>query len=1024
MTPRHHALRELKVISRFLLKVFLLAVLLLLFPGLSHTSEEACATTELHLWHQWREEKQETLGSIIKDFNCRTEDASIIAEPLGPIAGSVAERMQISTSTEQPELALVEREAIPILVDAGLLRPWDDLLTPSGILQKSNLQASAQLYGTFNGKLYGLPATLNPYVLIYDETLLTQFGISSLPSSWEDFVTFTLKMGKEGQQGGVRPWVLNARSMAPILNIICAQKAISPLEANENPQRTQQIREALEFLAQLRHSHSLMPPQFKFWDPNFVDITSRKLLFQIDDAEMLAHLLEKTSVPLSAATVPCDSSPARTLLSGSPVFVLPRGSRDDGGLLKFLEFFYSAEQYSRFIEKLLFVSPLRSVQSVLTQAPAHSLYSELSLAAESAEVFPLRPNSGKAFSQVGRSVEQMDSGLLTPGQALANILEAGKQGAAQGMLANRGVQVAWAESTRRVFTDDVSAFYDVPVELMSAGNEHEAFQLMLSAESQMGGLEVEAMPFVSEEGATYHLETVTYLERDTLISKPLVSQRPGLYPNTLRAARKFDITPGNLTRLWVDIFVPEGVPAGVLSSQTIIRHGGSTIARIPIRLRVLPLSLPASPSQPAAVGLNYELIAKHYGLKNGTKAYRKLMDSFYWFMVGHRLSPYQPPVPIESAAVKTYLTDKRVSCCRIPFAPEDPRYAKAVRRAEEGGWLEKLFVYFIDEPTYHQYEAVTGIGKAIHSAKVHPKFLVSCFPDKMLIGAVDIWCIHMPFLPVGVPHSFVDRTEYVEAVDKRLEAGDKVWWYTAGAIKPFPTLQIEDDPAAFRIIPWLQQMYRIDGFLHWEAANWSQPFDEPLVPYFGNGEGVLVYPGEGQPSPSVRLELLREGMEDMECLMLLRRTLEKTQGLLGAEKLGDIASIRVAEICRRLITDGALREQAENGLFLLPHFRREPGEVERVRGEVLGEIIGAQNSPLALVLTEPQEKMYTNLCSVRIYGVAERGSKVEVNGQKQAVDEGGSFSSHFPLTQGTNAFCIRIENGQKSKILTRKIEKF
>ena len=88
--------------------------------------------------------------------------------------------------------------------------------------------------------------------------------------------------------------------------------------------------------------------------------------------------------------------------------------------------------------------------------------------------------------------------------------------------------------------------------------------------------------------------------------------------------------------------------------------------------------------------------------------------------------------------------------------------------------MKKLFAYFIDEPTYHQYKDIVEAGRMIHSMPARPKFLVTSFPEEPLIGAVDIWCVHMHFLPEGIPHGLMDREMYYEAVKGRMEAGDEV----------------------------------------------------------------------------------------------------------------------------------------------------------------------------------------------------------------------------------------------------------
>ncbi len=977
--------------------------------------------TEVRLWHQWRAEKLEPLESVVEDFNCGHEGIRVLAEPLGPMSGTVAERMLLgSTAVKLPDLALVEREAIPLLADAGAIRPLDKLIERSPTLRRENLLDSARSYGTYDGKLYGLPARLNPLVLIYNPELLTEAGISTPPRDWNGFVSLARTISAKGR------WVLSVRAMAPLFNILCVQRGVNPLDADASPEHSAAILEMLTFIRGLRQTPSLLPPQYKFWDPNFIGVAGGKVFFQIDDAEMLAYMLKSAPAPLAVGTMPSDSGPSRTSLSGSQVFVVSSSSGDASAAMEFLEIFYSPEHYSAFADKLLFVPPVKSALPSVEKAVSNgSIYSQLVRAAENAEALPLSQCAGTKLSEIARAVEKLDAGLISSERALDEVLHASKSGECeQSFPTYSPVQVTWAESTRRLFASDVPDSHAPPVELVAVRNEHETFQLAISAERRIEGLSVDIAPFVSEDGASYNFKTVSYLETDTLVSVPLVAEKAGPYPNVLKRQGKFDIEPGKLTRIWVDVFVPADVPAGALSSQIVIRQHPSDVARIPVRLRVLPLTLPTAPSQPAVIGLNYDLIAKHYDVEKRSEASRKLKDLFFWFMVEHRLSPYQPPVPPNSPEVAPYVKDERVSACRLPFAPADPRFERAVLLAKEGGWLDKLFAYFIDEPTYHQYDAIISAGKKIHSMSAPPKFLVTCFPDKPLLGAVDIWCIHMRFLPEGLPRSFTDRRMYADAVRRRLEAGDEVWWYTAGGVKPFPTLQIEDAPAAFRIIPWLQQFYGIDGFLHWEAANWSQPLDEAFVKHFGNGEGVLVYPGDSQPSPSIRLELLREGLEDMECLMLLRRSIEAVQKDLGAEWLGDVASVRVREMCRRLFSEEALRAHAANGLFLLPHFVREPGSIERVREEVVKETVALAERPVALVLTEPEEKQYTDSANVRLYGQVQPGCKVEINGHEQGVDTAGRFSAQLPLSSGTNIFFIRVERGQYSRTIVRKIEKF
>ena len=89
-----------------------------------------------------------------------------------------------------------------------------------------------------------------------------------------------------------------------------------------------------------------------------------------------------------------------------------------------------------------------------------------------------------------------------------------------------------------------------------------------------------------------------------------------------------------------------------------------------------------------------------------------------------------------------------------------------------------------------------------------------------------------------------------------------------------------DDPAVSnRIMPWLAWKYRISGELYFntvEAYGRPDAWNETYL-FGGNGDGTLFYPGQPKriggtkdiPIDSVRLKLIRDGLEDYEYLLLL-----------------------------------------------------------------------------------------------------------------------------------------------------------
>lgn len=995
-----------KRIPRFLSLLFLFWLFLI-------SSGIPCfADSEVKLWHQWAGRKRALLQSALGDFNCRGDAVTVTSQIFGPASGSVVE--QLLVATEKPHLALVERDALPLLADKGLILPFEHLLASSELLNADNWLPSARAYVSYKGHLYGVPATLNPYLLLYNPELLSKVG-GKPPSDWSDLLHFRESL-QTSPAAPAAKWVLNTRSMDSLFSILCVQNGIDTLEQSKVVRKKEAMANIFKYVRELREQ-GLMPPYYKFWDPSFVDLADGNLLFQIEDAAELAQM-EGTISSLAVAPMPSRSGNFQTALSDSPVFVLCRSDQEKT-VADFLQFFFSSSQYKTLQERLFFVCPFKKKDGQAEKL--HSPYPEVLKAAEHATPFLLSSACATAFSRAARVVARLDAGLISPEQALEEMLQLSAGEGSSKRESNAPITVSWAESTRRLFPNADSCINRPPVIAACAGNEHETFQLLISNNTEPGEISWKWEPFRDSAGVSPDIKTTVYIESDTEIRTPLVADTPGRYPNVLERAPSVAVKPGRPARLWIDVFVSGDVPAGRYASTLALLDNGKPAANLPVKLTVFPFRLPSAPTQPAVIGLNYDLIARHYGVKQNSEAGHKLMDSFYWFLVEHRLTPYQPPVPLDSPSMHEYLQDERVCACRVPFPPGNPLFDAVVEHAVKGGWLKKLFVYFIDEPTYHQYPAVVQTGEDIHSRKNHPRFLVTCFPDEMLAGAVDIWCIDIPFLPVGIPHSSADRREYLSRVEERVAAGDEVWWYTAGPARPFPTLHIEDDPAAFRVIPWLQQLLGVQGFLQWEAANWIQPLDQPFIPWFGNGEGVLVYPGDLQPNPSIRLELMREGLEDLEYLFLLRHGLEDVQRMLSAESLGDVPTRRVREICRRLISPEALMDPT--GAFPLMFFVRKPGAIERVRAEVAAEIVAVRNRPLALVLTEPEEKQYTEADSVRIYGVTEPSCTLRVNGRTWSAEPSGAFSIRLPLTAGTNDFDIVFDNGTDTKVITRKINR-
>jgi len=77
-----------------------------------------------------------------------------------------------------------------------------------------------------------------------------------------------------------------------------------------------------------------------------------------------------------------------------------------------------------------------------------------------------------------------------------------------------------------------------------------------------------------------------------------------------------------------------------------------------------------------------------------------------------------------------------------------------------------------------------------------------------------------------------------------------------------------------RLMHWANHHYGLKGYLHWGLNHYApdqDPFERSVVTQSGDkklpaGDTHIVYPGSDGPWSSMRLEAMREGIEDYELL--------------------------------------------------------------------------------------------------------------------------------------------------------------
>jgi hypothetical protein len=226
------------------------------------------------------------------------------------------------------------------------------------------------------------------------------------------------------------------------------------------------------------------------------------------------------------------------------------------------------------------------------------------------------------------------------------------------------------------------------------------------------------------------------------------------------------------------------------------------------------------------------------------------------------------------------------------------KYLKGIEaHLREKGWLDKAYVYWFDEPEPKDYAFVmNGFAKLKKHAPGLRRMLTEQV-EKELVGGPNLWVPLTPHLNV-------------EGVEERRSAGDQFWWYVCcGPTAPYATEFIDKPGTELRVWLWQTWAERVTGVLIWETVYWTsgQAYPDPANPQnpyldpmswvsdgalapgtrrpWGNGDGRFLYPppaaADGKPAApvldgpvdSVRLELLRDGVEDYEYFAILKRLL-------------------------------------------------------------------------------------------------------------------------------------------------------
>ncbi len=521
-----------------------------------------------------------------------------------------------------------------------------------------------------------------------------------------------------------------------------------------------------------------------------------------------------------------------------------------------------------------------------------------------------------------------------------------------------GLTAVWAvNETEKVRRDDLEhparqgqedGLWDGrTIRLFGGRNEFIGFQLILEARGtgatrvdvrldslEAGGVAISSKPVTADPFDFRGRNIELFLEHYVFVKERsdwwLASARPlpdgdhiGWIPDALvpftapgpRGVRTvpFSIPAGQLQGVWVDIYVPRNVPAGLYRGDVRVIEDSVTTFTVPVELQVYDLVLSDTTHLHNHFFWGWPTIAARHGAERDSPRYREIFHAYEKLFHRHRLDlidgsrtldefrsnlagyytgreftlqrGYDGPgigIGQQTYSIGTY--DQPTDGWRSGFYPDTPEAWQQASNAWEKWFRENApavwrFKYMEDEPPYSHWPAIRQKGLWIREGKGIGRALGTHVTTRMgeeLTGAISIWMTggHAGWRDSGGTTGFD-----LPRVRERQAAGDKVGFYNGQRPSYGDPGTLDNFAADARVNPWIAWKYHADMYFVWETAFYA---DGGANAWQQVVAGTLVYAGEDQKFPddsrglagpvaSLRLKNLRRGFQDYEYLWLADR---------------------------------------------------------------------------------------------------------------------------------------------------------
>lgn len=509
-------------------------------------------------------------------------------------------------------------------------------------------------------------------------------------------------------------------------------------------------------------------------------------------------------------------------------------------------------------------------------------------------------------------------------------------------LAANGVE-AWVESPLfKVYREDRLApkgKADNTISLALARNERESTQIVLrpARAHALFGAYLEIGDLTEASGrATLAADNISWYQVGYVpVRVPTHYEGPtGLFPDPLLSLENTDIDAEVCTPLWITVYAPPGTAPGVYRGPVRLHANGEDPIEWQLEVKVHGFELPATPALNTDFGLDTDLAVKQAKARGGSGG-AALLDAYRNDAFAHRVTLRETTeLPATAAGITAFgpkareYSKRGATTYSVPSPLiNDPAALKEAEELVRGTAMAgRAFVQLADTPPAPAWpkllelikrwkSAAPGIAPMITTAGISP-----FIPDDL-----TRWCIQVPVFDTAAGTHVLEQTS----------KGREVWWYVDHMPpRPYGNFFVDFTGMEHRMLFWQAWALGIRGFHYW-SVNYSQPGQDPYDDISDatpvNGDGLLLYPGAAGPVPSMRWEIIRDGIEDYDYFAILmdRRTRLKAKG--GQDAL--LAKAAQVYNLGTLVPD-------------LVNFSRDPAALAKKRAEV-AEMIDEMDRALA-----------------------------------------------------------------------------